>query len=69
MTAVDAAAAGFVTVWPCGVDRPLASNVNFEAGETRPNSVIAKIGADGKVCVFASQTIDAVVDVAGYFRH
>ena len=69
VTAVDAAAAGFVTVWPCGVDRPLASNVNFEAGETRPNSVIAKVGADGKVCVFASQTIDAVVDVAGYFAH
>ena len=69
VTAVDAEAAGFVTVWPCGVDRPLASNVNFEGGETRPNSVIAKIGAAGKVCVFASQTIDAVVDVAGYFAN
>ena len=69
VTAVDATAAGFVTVWPCGVDRPLASNVNFEAGETRPNSVIAKVGTDGKVCVFSSQTIDAVVDVAGYFAH
>ena len=67
VTAVDASAAGFATVWPCGVDRPLASNVNFERGDTRPNSVIAKVGVDGKVCVFSSQAIDAVVDVAGYF--
>jgi len=67
VTAVDASAPGFVTVWPCGVDRPLASNVNYETGETSPNGVIAKIGADGKVCIYASQAIDAVVDVAGYF--
>ena len=67
VTAVDATAAGYVTVWPCGVARPLASNVNFATGQTAPNSVIAKVGADGKVCVFASQAIDAVVDVAGYF--
>ena len=67
VTAVDATAPGFMTVWPCGVPRPLASNVNFAAGQTIPNSVIAKAGKDGKVCLFASQQIDAVVDVAGYF--
>ena len=67
VTAVDAAAAGFATVYPCGVERPLASNVNFTAGGTVPNSVIARVGVDGKVCVYSSQRIDAVVDVTGYF--
>jgi len=67
VTAVDAAGAGFATVYPCGVPRPLASNVNFVAGATVPNSVIAKVGIDGKVCIYSSQQIDAVIDVAGYF--
>ena len=67
VTAVDATAAGFVTVWPCGTPQPLASNLNFAAGQTVPNSVIAKAGTDGKVCLFSSQAINAVVDVAGYF--
>ena len=69
VTAVDAAGPGFATVFPCGVERPLASNVNFVAGDTVPNSVIAKVGADGKVCVYSSQRIDTVVDVAGYFAN
>ena len=67
VTAVDASAPGFMTVWPCGVPQPLASSLNFATGQTVPNSVIAKVGAGGKVCLFASQKLDAVVDVAAYF--
>ena len=37
---------GFVTVYPCGT-RPEASNLNFTAGQTIPNSVIAPVSADG----------------------
>ena len=67
VTAVDATAPGFMTVWPCGVGQPLASSLNFATGQTVPNSVIAKVGVNGKVCLFASQQLDAVVDVTGYF--
>src|SRR5258707_4837659 len=42
VTVVDAAAPGFVTVFPCGAPQPLASNLNFVAGQTVPNAVIAK---------------------------
>ena len=66
VTAVDAVAPGFATVWPCGEPRPTASNLNFATGATVPNAVIAKIGADGKVCLFTSQPIHFVVDVNGY---
>jgi cyclophilin family peptidyl-prolyl cis-trans isomerase len=67
VTVVSPNAAGFITVYPCGVTRPLASNVNFIAGQVVPNGVIAAIGNNGKVCFYASQTTDIIVDVAGWF--
>ena len=67
MTAVSARTAGFATVYPCGLPRPEASNLNFAAGQTIPNLVIAKPGVGGKVCVFSDTTIDVLADVAGYF--
>ena len=67
VTATNTEAAGFVTVWPCGLDRPNASNLNFAAGQTTPNLVIAKLGAGGKVCVYSQSATDIVADVAGYF--
>ena len=38
---------GYLTVYPCGQAPPLASNLNFERGETIPNLVITKVGAGG----------------------
>ncbi len=65
VTAVDPAAAGFVTVYPCGVTRPTASNLNFGAGQTIPNAVISKVGAGGKICLFSNTTTGLIIDVAG----
>jgi len=67
MTAVNAAAPGFATVYPCGQPRPEASNLNYAAGQTIPNLVIAKPGVGGKVCVFTYATIDVLADAAGFF--
>lgn len=67
VTVTDPAAAGFVTVFPCGVVQPTASNLNFVAGSTVPNAVIAKVGDGGKVCLFSSQATQLIVDVNGYF--
>jgi hypothetical protein len=58
--------AGFITVYPCGSPE-LVSNVNFVAGETVSNAVIATVSADGNVCFFTSATTDLVVDVNGWF--
>ena len=46
ITVTQPFAAGFVTVWPCGAARPNASTLNFAAGETRANQVLAKLGSD-----------------------
>ena len=66
VTATEPAAAGYVTVFPCGASRPLASNINYLAGSTVANSVITKIGAGGKVCLFSLATTHMLVDVDGY---
>lgn len=67
VTAVGPIAAGYLTLWPCDApQRPVASNVNYFAGDVAPNSVLAKLSADGRVCVFSKAASDVVVDVTGY---
>ncbi|MEO8266083.1 MAG: hypothetical protein ABI706_11320 [Ilumatobacteraceae bacterium] len=58
---------GFATAYPCGQKPPLASNVNFRAGQTVPNLVIAKPGTGGRVCVVTSVSAHLVVDMQGWF--
>ena len=68
VTAVAPDAAGFLTVFPCGSPLPSASNLNFDAGQVVANTVLAKIGADGKVCIYASAATDIVADINGYVQ-
>jgi len=67
VTATNTTAGSYLTVWPAGVPRPLASNLNWTAGKTVPNLVEVALGVDGKVSVFnAAGNSDVVFDVAGY---
>ena len=66
VTAILPAAPGFLTVFPCGSKRPLASNVNYFAGDVVPNAVLAKVGTGGKVCIYTLAATDIVADVSGY---
>ena len=67
ITVVGPSAAGYVTVWPCDVARPEASNLNFVAGSIVANGVIAPVGASGSVCFYSNQPTDFLVDIAGWF--
>lgn len=68
VTATNPTRTGYLTVWPAGSARPLASNLNFVPGQTVPNLVIAKVGVDGKIALFnSSGTTDFVADVGGWF--
>jgi hypothetical protein len=66
LTAVDATAAGYLTVFPCGAPQPNTSNLNVRTGGTVAVSVIAGRGADGGICVYSSVATDLVVDVSGW---
>ena len=65
VTVTNPVGAGFVTVYPCGII-PLASNLNYVAGQTVANATIVKLGPGGAVCLFNSEATDLVVDVNGY---
>ena len=68
VTAVTPTANGFLTVWPAGNTRPIASNINFSPGRTSPNLVIVGIGSGGQVTLFNSAgATDVVVDAVGWF--
>jgi hypothetical protein len=68
VTVTEASAASFLTVWPTGSPRPLASNLNVAAGQTVANSVITKVGANGSISIFNnSGAAHVIVDVLGWF--
>ena len=67
VTAVDAQAPGYLTIFPDGGPQPGTSSVNFPPGAPSPNAVVAKVGTDGRIRVFASAGVNVIVDVFGWF--
>ncbi len=67
-TVTNTTAASFLTLWPAGLARPTASNLNWVAGWTRPNRVIVPISTSGQISVYNQfGSTDIVLDVSGYF--
>ena len=57
---------GFVTAYPCDAGAPpTASNLNFAAGQTRPNLVTVRVPTDGRVCFYSSARLHLLADLAG----
>lgn len=77
VTAVDATASGFLTVYPAGESTPLESVLNFEPGPAGcttidcvvPNLVISQLSSANQVTVYngSTGTVNVVVDLEGYF--
>lgn len=65
LTAVDPAAAGFLSVspGPCAAGEPATSSLNVAARATTAAAVIATVGPDGTVCVYSSVATDVIVDL------
>lgn len=70
VTVARTTAQSFLTVYPDGVTRPAASNMNWTAGGApRAGSVIVKVGEDGRVNFFNNAgSADVIADVAGWFE-
>jgi hypothetical protein len=49
VTVTSPAAGGHITAYPDQTTLPNSSNLNFTTGQTVPNLVVVKVGADGKV--------------------
>lgn len=70
VTAVVPSGAGFATVYPQGLSRPLAASLNYTAGSIVNNSVVVGIPnplalTDFLIYTFAQS--DYVVDIIGYY--
>ena len=72
VTATDPTVPSYLTVWPAGETRPVASNLNFVGGETVANNVVVAVPQSGpnagQVSIYnANGSTDVVVDVSGYY--
>ena len=68
LTATNVSAPTYITAWPDGTARPVASNLNPVKGQTLPNRAIVKVGAGGRIDLFnAAGSADLIADVSGWF--
>ena len=68
VTATEADAVSYLTVWPAGQGRPDSSSLNTSPGLTVPNLVITKLGKGGVVDLYnAFGTVHVIADVVGWF--
>ncbi len=68
VTVTDPTDASYVTVYPDDVARPIASNLNFVAGQTVPNLVTVRVAASGVLDFYNhTGTTQLIADVVGYY--
>jgi hypothetical protein len=60
---------GYGTIYPTSTTVPNNSNVNYNPLGVTSNSFVTGLSSNGQFSVFASSTINAVVDVSGYFSN
>ncbi|HEV8693198.1 MAG TPA: hypothetical protein VGQ93_03280 [Lysobacter sp.] len=67
--AVSPAQTGYITVFPTGAARPLASSLNYRQGDVVGNEIIARLSSDGweTFSVYSNAATHVVIDVVGYF--
>jgi hypothetical protein len=67
ITGIKPSESAYVTAYPCGVARPLVSNLNPIVGTTKQNFAIVPLSASGTICLYTLKAMDLKVDVLGYF--
>jgi streptogramin lyase len=69
IVATNATAGSYLTVWPADQPKPLASSLNYVAGQPpTPNGVTSQLSADGRLALYNfAGAVDVVVDIVGYY--
>ncbi len=68
VTATDTSSAGYLTVYPTGLPVPLASNLNWERGQTVANLAVVPVGSGYSITIHnAAGSAEVLVDLQGYF--
>src|SRR5208337_1669053 len=58
---------GYLTAWPTGQTFPVAATLNAVNGGTVAAGALVPAGSSGAISVFASNSTDLIIDIAGYF--
>jgi hypothetical protein len=67
VTSVLSSEVSFLTVWPSGPGRPVASTLNPRPGVPVPNQAYLKLGDAGRLVIYNNTgSTDVFVDVFGY---
>ena len=68
VTVDETTAPSWLAVWPSGREQPVVSNLNYVAGQTVPNLVTVKVGANGRVSLAHYRgSTHVVFDVVGWY--
>ncbi|MEP7338039.1 MAG: PQQ-dependent sugar dehydrogenase [Acidobacteriota bacterium] len=60
--------AGYLTLYPDGIAQPVAANMVYSPGQLLSNAFAVGLNTgSGQFRIFAERTLDAIVDVSGFF--
>ena len=71
VTAAEATAQEFLTIYEAGTSLPNTSSISYRAGQTRANNAIVALDPLGRLtvrCSQASGTAHVILDVSGFFE-
>jgi 5'-nucleotidase/UDP-sugar diphosphatase len=68
LTSTGSAGPGYLIMWPCDADKPVASTVNYVDFRAIANSIVVPVAADGTICIESGvAATDVVADVTGAY--
>lgn len=71
VTVTQPGAAGGLRLYAGGSPLPLATSINYRAGQTKANNNVSPLGSGGTLGVHCDQTsgvVQVIIDVSGYFQ-
>lgn len=71
VTVTQGTVPGYLRVYPAGTAMPLASSINYWAGQTRANNSVGPLGSSAGLvvrCDQSSGSVQVIIDVNGYFQ-
>src|SRR3954452_2165021 len=68
LTVVNGTIGSFLTLYPTGTNRPLASAINWSDNVAHANSTVIKLGTNKSFDIYNnSGSVDVVIDLVGYY--
>ena len=68
LTATRPSGPDFLTAFPSDSTFANTSDLNLDSGQTLANLTVVRLGPDGRIAIYnAAGTVDAILDVLGYF--